>query len=58
LTTQLVPHASSPVAQVAEHLLCEQSSPPVQAVPHMPQFVPSEVRFKQLVPQAVRPPAH
>src|SRR6185369_1240277 len=53
--TQLfVLHTISPAAQLETHLLCEQSSPPVQAMAHAPQLAPSDAVFTQPVVQALR----
>jgi hypothetical protein len=55
---QLLPQAISPAAQVAEHMVCEQSRPPVHALPQVPQLAPSELRFVQPVVHDESPPAH
>jgi hypothetical protein len=55
---QLAPHWVRPVAHVVEHMPCEQSSPPVQAFPHAPQFAGSAAVLTQAAPHVERPAVH
>jgi len=55
---QLAPHWVSPMAHVDEHIPCEQSSPPMQTVPHAPQFAGSAAVFAQPDGHAKRPAVH
>jgi hypothetical protein len=58
VTAQLLPHFVSPDAQLEEHFFCEQTWSPLQAVPHVPQFMPSDATLTQLDPHAVRSALH
>jgi hypothetical protein len=40
--THELPHVVVPAPQVAAHLPALQTSPPLHAVPHAPQFAPSD----------------
>jgi hypothetical protein len=55
---QPVVHCISLLAQVAEHLPCEHSWPPVQTVPQAPQLLESDVTLTQPVAHAFNPAVH
>jgi hypothetical protein len=46
------------VAHIVEHVRCEHRSPPVQTVPHAPQFAGSETVLTHVAPHGVRPAVH
>jgi hypothetical protein len=56
-STQLLPHSVSPPAHPDAHLLCEQTMPVAQALPHPPQFLGSEAVATQAPLQLVWPAA-
>jgi len=56
VSEQLLPHCVSVPAQVAEHVLCEQSGvAPEQTVPQLPQFAGSDAAFTHSEAHAFNP---
>jgi len=56
--THEVPHLARPLAQAAEHAPLLHTCPPMQRLPHAPQFVPSDERSAHTRMQSVSPEGH
>ena len=57
-STQLVPQAVNPAAQVAEQTPAEQTCGATHAVPQAPQLFPSSLMFVHPLGHEVRPAWH